>query len=428
MEEPQGLSGTELQPEGGGPMTIEVDNTTELINALRPGATILLKSKEYSVDTPLLVPDGATLKGAGEMRIEGGLPRGFRGTATRISAKRGLKGNLVTLSNDSKLQQLVLEGLPRRGGVVAGHVPEDDAGRGGNVIAVASRAVRDNVKATIEKCQLISNIDSGVGTDGPTGGAILAYTRNPEQGANPPPHVGAEVTVEVTQSILDAPKDGKAILAMNFASGGKVTINLTQNNIRGPLDVMGGLSRPDAVVGATTTIDSDENLYRPSQQSDAAAWQIVGGSTPPFPAGPNSNSDSNTASANSKKDQIADFEDGIVAIGGRRLSIDNGSCSGNRVNLKLTQMKLATSPQEVAADFVFVGALSLGPFSAGDANIVCVHVEEATGSGPRNNLYADSQGSGTGNQLRVKGSPSAFAQSNPGIDPAPPNQFFRPCD
>jgi hypothetical protein len=179
MAELHGSSDTEQQSGGRGPSTIEVDNTTDLINALRPGVTILLKSKEYRVDTPLLVPDGATLKGAGDMIIEGGLPRGFRGTATRISAKRGLKGNLVTLSNDSKLQALVLEGLPRRGGVVAGHVPEDEAGRGGNVVAVASRDVRDQVKATIEKCQLISHIDSGAGTDGPTGGAILAYTRNP---------------------------------------------------------------------------------------------------------------------------------------------------------------------------------------------------------------------------------------------------------
>ena len=425
MAELHGSSDTEQQPVGGRPSTVEVDNTAELINALRPGVTILLKSKEYRIDTPLLVPDGATLRGAGEMIIEGGLPRGFRGTATTISAKRGLKGNLVTLSNDSKLEQLVLKGLPGRGGVVAGHVPEDEAGRGGNVVAVASRAVRDQVKATIEKCQLVSHVDSGVGTDGPTGGAILAYTRNPE-GADPA-HVGAEVTVEVTQSILDVPKDGKAVFAMNFASGGKVTIKLKQNKVGGPLDMIGGLSRPDAVVGAMTTIGSDGNLYKPPQLSDAAAWQIVGGSTPPFPAGPNSNSDSNTASANSTKDRIVDFQDGIVAIGGRRLNSGAGSCSGNRVDVELTQMRLATEPREAAADFVFVGALSLGPFSAGNANIVCVHAAQTTGSGLRNNLYADSQGGGTGNQLRVKGSLTAFAQSNPGIDPAPPAQFFGPC-
>lgn len=85
-----------------------------------------------------------------------------------------------------------------------------------------------------------------------------------------------------------------------------------------------------------TSRHSDGNLYKPSQPSDAAAWQIVGGSTPPFQAGPNSNSDLNTASADSKDDQIEDFQDGIMAIGGRRLGSDNGSCSGNRVDLKLT--------------------------------------------------------------------------------------------
>ena len=47
---------------------------------------------------------------------------------------------------------------------------------------------------------------------------------------------------------------------MNFASGGKVTIKLKQNKVDGPLDVIGGVSRPDTVVFATTTIDSEGNL------------------------------------------------------------------------------------------------------------------------------------------------------------------------
>lgn len=135
MAELHGSSDTEQQPGVGGPSTIVVDNISKLINALNQattGVTIRLIRGEYKVDTPLLVPNGATLQGEGEMIMEDGLPDRFKqGTTTTISAKRGLKGNLVTLSNNSKLQQLVLEGLPRRGGVVAGHVPEDEAGRGG---------------------------------------------------------------------------------------------------------------------------------------------------------------------------------------------------------------------------------------------------------------------------------------------------------
>ena len=54
---------------------------------------------------------------------------------------------------------------------------------------------------------------------------------------------------------------------MNFASGGKVTIKLKKNEVGGPLDVIGGLSRPDAVVDATTTIDSHGNLYSRHQEA-----------------------------------------------------------------------------------------------------------------------------------------------------------------
>jgi hypothetical protein len=57
---------------------------------------------------------------------------------------------------------------------------------------------------------------------------------------------------------------------MNFASRGKVTINLTKNVIGGPLDIIGGLSRPDAVSNATTTINSHGNHYSPQPPSDVA--------------------------------------------------------------------------------------------------------------------------------------------------------------
>jgi hypothetical protein len=351
----------------------------ELIDALRhahPGDTIHLPIQVYTVDVPLLVPDGVTLQGAGVMQVVDGLPDRL-GTPTTIKAGPGLRGNLLTLGNQSSLRGLVLRG--------ANQTVEDDAGCGGNTVAVASRGLQDIVSATIVECELHNQITSGGGTDGPTGGAILAYTRNPKQGADPAPHEDAQVTLTLTLSIVRTPRDGKAVFAMNFASRGKVTIVLTTNDIGGPLDVVGGLARPDAVVGATTTVNSTGNHYSPPQSgSDAAGWQITGGSTPPLPSAapvPNSNADSNTASANSADDQIEDFQDGIVAVGGRRLDSNHGPCSNNTVNLTLTGMTLATNPNTAAAtDFEFAGAQSFGPFPAGDDNAVVVEVLAGTTS------------------------------------------------
>jgi hypothetical protein len=168
------------------------------------------------------------------------------GHITASSGSSGFKGNLVTLGNQSRIRKLIenaqtaIDSSPeQRMNLLEGanQFGLDDAGRGGNVVAVASRDTNDIVSATIEQCELINKITSAVGpeTDGPTGGAILAYTRNPKRGAPPPPHQGATVTVTVTQSIIDAPNDGKAVFAMNFASRGTVIVNLTKNKIGGPL-------------------------------------------------------------------------------------------------------------------------------------------------------------------------------------------------
>jgi hypothetical protein len=94
---------------------------------------------------------------------------------TTITAGSGFKGNLLTLGYGSKVKKLVLQG--------ASQVGLDDFGRGGNVVAVASRGQQESLSATIEECELINKLASGGGpeTDGPTGGAILVYTRNPQK-------------------------------------------------------------------------------------------------------------------------------------------------------------------------------------------------------------------------------------------------------
>jgi hypothetical protein len=398
--------GTEPQDVAGGPPPImTAQDLIDALTAAAPSPTILLQNREYKVDEPLLVPDGVTVQGVGEMQFEGGLPTGFLpGTATTITAKSNLAGNLVTLGDGSSVRGLVLKGASQTG--------VDGEGRGGIVVAVGSRPT-GSVSATIEKCELKNQIQSDAVLDGPTGGAILAYTRNPNRGGDPRPHVGATVTLTLTQSIVETHTSGKAVFAMNFASGGTVTVNLTKNDIRGPLDVIGGLSRPDAVVGATTTIISDRNRYSPQSGSNVEAWHIIGGSTPLFPAGPDSNSDTNTAKVELTDDQIEKFQVGIVAVGGRRVSSDHGTCSNNIVNLKLTRMKAATNPNPAATDFEFKGAQSFGALPAGDNNAVVVDVFAGTIPDRLFHIVVDDAGFGTGNQLAFKGKLAGFTQLSP---------------
>ena len=411
MEYAHGSSGTEPQPVAGEPPPSPVDTAANLIDALnraRPGDTITLRSQEYKVETPLFVLDGVTLQGAIMMQLDAqGLPVGFQGTTTTITANApNFPGNLLTLGNQSLVRRVRLDG--------ANQVGFDGDGCGGNVVAVASPGKDKIVSATIEECELINKLPSAGGSDsdGPTGGAILAYTRNPQKPAppDPPPHEGARVTVTVRRSIVDAPNKGKAVFAMNFASGGRVTVKLENNVVRGPLDVIGGLSRPDAVFGATTTIDSGGNHFSPQSGSGAEAWQIIGGSSSPF--GGNANADSNTARVKSTDDQIENFLDGIVAIGGRQLP-GGGTCSNNTVNLTLTGMKPPSNPLRGAAGFEFEGARSIGALPAGHNNAVVVEVFAGPTSDRLCRIDLHDAGIGTRNQLVFKGTLAAFTQRSP---------------
>jgi hypothetical protein len=238
-------------------------------------------------------------------------------------------------------------------------------------------------------------------------------------GADPPVHKDAVVIVRMARSRVSAAGGGRALFAMNFAARGVVRVELVENVIGGSLDIVGGLARPDVVVDATTAISSRQNLYA-QEERDLPAWQIVGGgSAPSGGAGASSNS----ARVDSTGDRIERFRVGIVGFGGRRFSTKDGPSSANKVELDLRKLRLQTREPE-AADFVFAGALSTGLFSAGDANIVTVLVRQTRGSGRRENLYADSVGFGTGNRLTFRGSPAAFNESNAGIEPSPPAEFF----
>jgi hypothetical protein len=206
---------------GGGGPPIDVADAAALIDALRAenaGRTIHVRKGTYRVNVPLLVPDGASLEGEGVM-LGDDLPAGFEaGTETTITAVRGTEGNLLTLGDRSSVQGLVLE--------AAAPFVADAAGRGGNVVAVASRRPGDSVSAAIADCELINQNPSGASADGPVGGALLAHTRNP-RGADPP-HVDAVITVRVRRSRVSAPSGGKAVFAMNFAASGGVNVELIE--------------------------------------------------------------------------------------------------------------------------------------------------------------------------------------------------------
>jgi len=122
MENAHGSSGTEPQPVTDEPPPSTVDTAAKLIDALsraEPGDTITLRSQEYRVGVPLFVRDGVTLRGTGEMQFKQGLPTMFKQrTETTIIGKRNLAGNLLTLSDGSKVEKLVSgpEQIPRGSG------------------------------------------------------------------------------------------------------------------------------------------------------------------------------------------------------------------------------------------------------------------------------------------------------------------------
>jgi hypothetical protein len=98
MVELHGSSGAEQRHEGAEPVA-DAAALSNALNSATAGTTIRLKANmEYKVNKTLVVPDGVRLQGAGEMHFDKGFPTGFKmGTASTITAKPNLVGNLVTL-------------------------------------------------------------------------------------------------------------------------------------------------------------------------------------------------------------------------------------------------------------------------------------------------------------------------------------------
>jgi hypothetical protein len=399
---------------------IVVSTAADLQAALTPenaGRRIRVLSGTYLVRGPLVVPDGVTLEGEGVM-TGADLPDGFEiGTETRIvpdPAALPFGGDLLTLGHGVTMRGLIIE---------------DVAGRPGNVVAVRSRTPGDRVWASILRCEIVNPKPSGAGPDGPLGRALAVLTQNRLFAADPPPDEDAAVSVLLTHSILRSTGGGSAIFAINFASRGDVTVVARSNRIFGSIEVDGGVSRPDEVKDARLAVESDGNVYSPLAGAPVA-WTIHGASGAPLPMFVAPGTSGNVVRFTSMGDVISGFPTGIAATGARRRNLTSGPHSNNVVDLRLIALQLNTG----AADLVLHGAVANGNFSPGDGNIVRALMIGVTGSGTRSNSYENETGAGqpqslgTGNELRILGSPDSFGVLNPGIDPAPATEFFNGVD
>jgi hypothetical protein len=392
---------------------VVVTTAAELEAALVPanaGAQILVAEGEYAVSNPLTVPDDAILSGEGVMSFDGsGLPIGIAPSGrTVLRASATLAGDVLTLGNGSTLRNLVIE---------------DVVGRqvAGNPVAVVSRVAGDFISATIAQCEIINPNPALVGT----GRGVAVMTRNLNLGLDPPPHEGAVLHVEMMQSIVRSPGGGDGVFAINFASHSQIGLDLESNVIGGALGVSGGVGRPDAVTGAGVLIQSRRNLYRSdSPVPTAIGWALFGGADAPFVV--SGASTFNSLQIHSKNDTIEGFATGIAAAGGRRFGALSGPISSNRVEMNLLGTRVVTT----TADLRLSGARSLvdGVFPD-EGNTLHVVVHQASGSGPRANLYVDaatpSSGNlGAGNRLEIVGNANAFNQANDNFVPPPPAEFF----
>jgi hypothetical protein len=369
------------------------------------------------VSQALTVPDDATLAGEGVMSFdESGLPTGFEASGrTVLRATVALAGDVLTLGHGSAVKDLVIEDIVGR--PVAG-----------NPVAVVSRGAGDFISATIAQCEIINPNPALATPASPTGRGVAVVTRNPNLGLDPPPHEGAVLQLKMTQSIVRSPGGGDGVFAINFASHSQIGLDLESNVIGGTVGGSGGVGRPDAVTGAGMLIQSSRNLYRSDSPGPTTiGWQLLGGAdAPPSPLFVSGASTFNWLHIHSNNDRIEGVAIGIAAIGGRRIRTLSGPISSNRVEMNLLGTRVVTT----TADLRLSGARSLvdGVFPD-EGNTLHLVVHQASGSGPRLNVYGDSfplpGGSlGAGNRLEIVGNANAFDRTNENFIPAPAAEFF----
>jgi len=410
---------------------ILVRTSTELLaelNQANAGRRIHLEHGKYTAERPIVVPDGIIVEGDGVMRVDAdGLPAGFEpGTETIIEVVSGFDGNLLTLGDGAGIRGLLLSDL------------KDDPGTGarrtGNVVAVTSRRSQDVVTAGIVECEIDSPNRVGFTQTGPTGRGLIVLALNPESPGGA--HEGASMTVRMERSIVATAIGGDAVFVNAFAARAKIHVTLSHNRLDGPLTTGGGTSRPDPVVNAEVSIDSEHNLYRSPRPGTGRGWRLFGASSPPHSpstgaAGPSFN----VLRVRSVADRIEGFTVAITAAAARRFLAMSGPLSGNRLELNLTNPILRSEGAGAADLLLYATVAEPDPksgteFTIGDHNTTRVQIEGASGSGPRANDYAAEGGPvqprhyGVGNRIEFIGRASEFVRSNTALEPAPSADLF----
>lgn len=390
-----------------------VGDTASLVAALsesRAGDRITVLAGRYELSEALTVPDGVTLAGEGVMQFDASnLPAGMAPAGrTVLKAATWLTGDVVTLRDRAGLQGLVIE---------------DAEGRAGNVVVISSRTEGDSVAAWINQCEIVNANPAGVSPGGPIGRGVLLVTRNPNLGADPPPHENAAMSLTMNKSIVRAPLGGSGVMGVNFASHSRTTMLLTGNVIGGGLDVAAGVSRPDEVSDSSTTVESSRNLFRSdSPLPSPYGWNVVAGTDAPVPGLAVQTTHANRLSIGSTHDRIEGFATAVYGHGGRRNSPLAGAVSMNELDFRVSDLVM----QSATSDFLLFGDFShVAGMPAGDENVTRVVLRGATGSGLRANRYEHSlTGLGIGNKLVFPGNANAFQQTNRNILPPPPANVF----
>ena len=395
---------------------IVVTTVTELEMALTPanaGKRILVRAGDYEISQALTVPDDATLVGEGEMTFdESGLPTGFEPSGrTVIRSTTALVGDVLTLGDGATLRGLTIEDAPGR--------------QGGNLVVALSERRATSSPRTSSSAKSSTPIRRASCPQGRPGAGLVALTRNPNLGADPPAHDGAVVRVEMRRSIIRSPGGGTGVFAINFAAHTEIGLVLRHNVIGGGLIATGGVSRPDAVTGASVSIESSRNLYEnQGPLPNTLGWNLIGGAG--SPAFPSAASTFNRLEMDSRNDTIQGFHLGIVAIGGQRFLAGAGPSSANRLDLEVHALQI----QSTTADLTLFGARSfVAGVPPGDENTLRLVLQEvdrqrASGQRVRPQLDPSMGDPGVGNRLEIVGTETAFVRSNDDFEPIPPAEFF----
>jgi len=405
-----------MAPVSGFSRSIVVTSAAELMAALSTGIegqTIFVQRGTYQINQALQVPDHTELIGEGTMVYDdSGLPTGFVAESrTVIAATPAVTGDFLALGHGTSLRGLVIQDVAR------------PVLTGGAVVMVSSRAPGDSVSAQIVECEIVNPNPLGRAPGGPTGRGLVAMTRNPDLTTGAVPHEQSFVSVHLTQSIIRSPAGGIGVFGTNFAALSHIELHLRKNVIGGGLDAVGGASRPDSVVGATTLVHSSGNLYRPDSATHSpAGWTLTGGADAPFPGLITGETLNNKLLVQSVDDRIEGFGRAISAVAGQKFSALAAATSSNQLELILEGARLAST----TTDFSFYGARSsIAGMPVGDGNELRVTMRHVIGSGSRTNEYADALPNlGMGNRLVFSGSLTAFSHTNQAILPKPLAHHF----